>query len=106
MARAAGAADAGIRACAEGLARGASSRELWGQAVLAMVRAGGDHPRLGHLEIISMGPRSVPTRNPKLETGNPVAATGHALKIELDGRSRGYEAHGAKVASLDPVPPD
>lgn len=102
LSRAAAAADAGIRACAQGLGRGASDRELWGQAVLAMLRAEGDHPRSGRLELVSMHAPSAPAPGAIGHTVGP----GDALWVEVDGRFRGYEAHGAHVPARGPIPPD
>jgi Xaa-Pro aminopeptidase len=102
LARAAAASDAGIRACAEGLARGVTDRELRGQAVLAMLRAGGDHPRSGRLEI---GGMNSPLRSYSGPIGR-IAGPGDALWVEVNGRFQGYEAHGAHVAALGPMPPD
>lgn len=102
LTRAASATDAGLLAAAEHMRPGATDRELWGQMVLAMLRAGGDPPRFAHLGI-------APLRNlrgfPVQPVGH-VAAAGDMLFNEADGRYAGYDAQGVQPVALGPLPPE
>ena len=100
--RAARAGDAGLRRAAEQLRAGMNDRELWGEMILATLRAGGDPPRLADLGLASLRD----PRGPLLQPIGRVAAPGDLLLTELDGRYAGYEAQGVQPAILGSAPPD
>lgn len=100
--RATWATEAGLRAVADRFRPGAVDRELWGEMVLAMVRAGGEPPRLANL---GMAPLRDLRRLPTQPVGH-VAAAGYILLNEVDGRFAGYEAQGVQPMALGPLPSD
>jgi Xaa-Pro dipeptidase len=102
LTRAARATDAGLLAAAEHMRPGAFDREIWGQMVLAMARAGGDAPRFAHFGI-------APLRDIRGFAVQPVghaAAAGDILFNEVDGRYTGYDAQGVQPIILGALPSD
>jgi Xaa-Pro dipeptidase len=93
--RAAAATDAGLLAAANGLTAETTDRELWGQMVLASVRAGADPPRRA---LLGAGPFGA-HRPPAHPTGRKIHA-GDVLVAELSGCCHGYEAPGTQMAVL------
>ncbi|MPZ15262.1 MAG: M24 family metallopeptidase [Chloroflexi bacterium] len=102
MTRAAVATDAGLRAIAGSARQGVTDRELWGQLVLGMMRAGGDPPRFAHLG-------ATPTddiRGFPVQPVGRVIGRGEILFNEVGGRYGGYEAQGAQPIAVGPIPSD
>jgi len=102
LTRAARATDAGLLAAAEHMRPGAIDREIWGQMVLAMMRAGGDPPRFAHFGI-------APLRDIRGFAVQPVghaAAVGDILFNEVDGHYTGYDAQGVQPIVLGALPSD
>jgi Xaa-Pro dipeptidase len=102
LTRAARSTDAGLVAAAEHMRPGAVDREIWGQMILAMARAGGDPPRFAHLGIAPLHD----TRGSAVRPVGHAATAGDILFNEVDGRYAGYDAQGVQPIILGALPPD
>lgn len=102
LTRATAATDAGLLAAATHMRPGVTDRELWGQMVAGMLRAGGDPPHFAHFGV-------APLEDIR---GFPIQPVGHVvggseiLFNEVGGRYNGYEAQGVQPIVTGPVPQD
>jgi Xaa-Pro aminopeptidase len=96
LGRAAAGSDAGLQAAVAHLQAGVSDRDLWGQMVLAMLRADTDRPRLTRLALF---PPDDVQELPNQPIGRS-AQSGQVLFAEAGGLVLGYSARGMQPAAL------
>ncbi|MBM2811137.1 MAG: hypothetical protein HW416_1896 [Chloroflexi bacterium] len=99
---AARAVDAGLAAAQTHARPGATDREIYGEVVLAVSRAGGDRPSMPLLGVTSLNdPGDLPPEPIGRKLG-----TGGLCTVDVAAHCRGYQARAIQPIVTEPIPPD